>query len=167
MAQLPVNGFKSHPLRAELLALYDEVDALLAPYRCESSHDCCDFGKTGREPYPTPIELEELQRAMRSANVCAVPKKKRLTVVGATARVCPMLSPEGRCRVYAARPFGCRTFFCERVVLAGIPGEDTGGRSDVRLPRKEVQHLARRVAELAARFSPADPRPRPLTRAIK
>ena len=31
----------------------------------------------------------------------------------AELRACPLLSADGRCRIYASRPFGCRTFFCD------------------------------------------------------
>jgi Fe-S-cluster containining protein len=149
--------------RDELLAIYAEVDALLAPYACAASGECCDFANTGREPYPTAVELEEVKRAMRAASV-SVARKRRLPVAGDAARVCPLLSHDGRCRIYASRPFGCRTFFCERITPEGS-----------KLPRKELQGLSRRIAELAARFArdeerrgvACDPRPRPLTNALK
>jgi Fe-S-cluster containining protein len=152
--------------RVELLAIYAEVDALLAPYSCAASGECCDFANTGREPYPTAVELAEVERAMRAASV-SVGRKRRLPVArGRTeaSRVCPLLADEGRCRIYASRPFGCRTFFCERITPEGS-----------KLPRKELQDLSRRIADLASRFAreeerrgaPCDPRPRPLTNALK
>jgi Fe-S-cluster containining protein len=141
--------------RAELLALYAEADRLLADHSCPASSDCCHFGAAGREPYPTAIELAELERAMREASV-AVPRGagKRTLPVAREALVCPMLGRDGRCRVYAARPFGCRTFFCER---ASGPGK---------LPRAELQRISRDIADLSARYDPDDPRARPLTRAL-
>jgi uncharacterized protein len=145
--------WKTHPHRAELLALYAEVDALLSDFTCEGSTDCCRFGVTGREPYPTPIEVVELTHALKAS-----PPPKRRALPLAAERRCPVLSDEGKCRAYASRPFGCRTFFCERVTSAG------GG--DARLPRREVLRVAQRVADLAARHDPRDPRPRPLTRAL-
>jgi hypothetical protein len=52
-------GFREDPARAELLALYHEADQLLASFACETSTDCCHFGRTGREPYPTAVEVAE------------------------------------------------------------------------------------------------------------
>jgi Fe-S-cluster containining protein len=147
--------WKDDAHRRALLALYAEVDALLAPYGCAASGECCNFANTGREPYPTAVELEEVRHAMRGANVTLLPdrKKKQLKVVP-NARVCPMLDHEGRCRIYASRPFGCRTYFCDRMTGPG------------RLPRPEIQRISRAIADLSARFSPRDPGPRPLLRAL-
>jgi Fe-S-cluster containining protein len=144
--------FKDDPLRRELLALYSEVDALLAPYSCEGTTECCQFGVTGREPYPTAIELAEVHRAI--AAIGGALKKRGLPIADETRR-CPLLTDEGKCRIYEARPFGCRTFFCERVV-----------GPTRKLPRDEIQRLARRIADLSARFAPRDPGARPLTRAL-
>jgi Fe-S-cluster containining protein len=146
--------FKDHPLRAELLALYAEIDVLLAPYSCDSSTECCQFGVTGREPYPTAIEIAEVERAI--AAIGGLPKKdKRSLPVADDTRRCPLLTNDGKCRIYSARPFGCRTFFCERV------------RGPTRkLPRDDIQRIARKIADLSARFAPRDPLPRPLTRAL-
>ncbi len=146
---------KSDPHRAELSAIYAEVDALLAPYSCASTTECCDFGVTGREPYPTAVELAEVERAMAAASIDPKAKGRRSLPVAGTPRRCPLLSAEGKCRIYASRPFGCRTFFCERVEGPG------------RLPTVEIRRLGRRVADLSARYAPRDPGPRPLTRALK
>jgi Fe-S-cluster containining protein len=148
-------GISFEAARAELLALYAETDRLLADYTCPASSECCHFGTAGREPYPTAVELAELVRAMRAANVHVRPTRgRRALPIAREAQVCPMLGEDGRCRVYAARPFGCRTFFCERVSGPG------------KLPRAEIQRISRAVADLSARFAPADPRARPLLRAL-
>jgi uncharacterized protein len=146
---------KSDPHRAELFAIYAEVDALLAPYTCDSTTECCDFGLTGREPYPTAVELTEVERAIAAASINTTGKRRRQLPISGTARRCPLLSNEGKCRIYASRPFGCRTFFCERVEGPG------------RLPTDEIRRLSRRIADLSARHAPRDPGPRPLTRALK
>jgi Fe-S-cluster containining protein len=140
--------FRDHPARRALRKLYDETDALLAHLSCDSSSACCRFGVTGREPYPTAVELAELDLAMRSAPPA---RARRLTL--ASERRCPLLGDDGRCRVYASRPFGCRTFYCERA---------TGGK----VPRPEIQRISREIADLSARFQPADPGPRALTKAL-
>jgi Fe-S-cluster containining protein len=154
-----MSKWKTDPLRADLLAVYAEVDRLLAPFFCEGTTECCRFGVTGREPYPTAIELEEVTHALRALGGKTVPSRRALPLAGGEdERPCPLLSEEGRCRIYASRPFGCRTFFCERVQGPG------GARA--KLPRAEVQRLSRSVADLAARFAPRDPHARPLTRAL-
>lgn len=162
-------SWKDDPLRKALLALYAEVDAALSPWTCGASAECCNFANTGREPYPTAVELAEVKHAIRASGVTigAAGKKKHLTVVGGAAegrsagtgarrddRTCPMLSEQGRCLIYASRPFGCRTFFCARIEGPG------------KLPRAELQRYGRAIADLAARYAPHDPHPRPLLRAL-
>jgi Fe-S-cluster containining protein len=141
--------FRNDPARAELRALYDEVDRLLSHLSCDASADCCHFARTGREPYPTAVEIAELDLALAGAPIA---KKRRLELAGDERR-CPVLGDDGRCRAYASRPFGCRTFFCERI---------RGGK----VPRDDVQRIGRRIADLSARFAPRDPGPRPLSRVL-
>lgn len=136
-----------------LRAVYREVDALLAGWTCDASTDCCRFGVTGREPYPTSVEIAELERAVRARG--GLPKRRALPV--ADERRCALLSDEGKCLVYTSRPFGCRTFFCDRA--SGPAGEAT--RSG---PKAEIARLGRAVADAAARFDPADAGPRPLSK---
>jgi uncharacterized protein len=90
---------------------------------------------------------------MRGAGI-AGPERRRLPMAAGGA--CPLLAGDGRCRIYASRPFGCRTFFCRHAT----------SDSARRLPRDAVNAIARRVAALSARFDPRDPHPRPLVRAI-
>jgi Fe-S-cluster containining protein len=148
-------SWKGSPARAELLALYARVDALLAPFSCDGTTECCRFGVTGREPYVTPIELAEIAHAVaaRGAVLPKAPARLSLPVV-TDERPCPLLDAAGRCSIYASRPLGCRTFFCDRVQGPG------------RLPRTEINAVARSVADLAARYAPRDPHSRPLSRAL-
>lgn len=139
---------------AELRALYTQIDAALEGWGCDASTDCCRFGITGREPYPTAVELAELERAVRARG--GLPKRRALPVAG--ERRCTLLGDEGRCLVYASRPFGCRTFFCERG--HGPVGE----RADSGLPKDVISDVSGRIVSLSARFAPADPGPRPLSR---
>jgi hypothetical protein len=157
-------GWKRSPLRAELLALYGEVDARLAGWTCACSRagvgaapeaQCCHFAVTGREPFPTAVELEEVLRAV-DATPAARPDPRRLPM--AELRACPLLSADGRCRVYASRPFGCRTYFCDHA-------EGPFG-STAKFPRDAVNALGRRIADLSARFAPRDPGPRSLVKAL-
>ncbi len=152
------------PERAELLALYAEADGLLDGWTCHCSASeasdpadvpCCHFAVTGREPYPTSVELEEVRHAMKAAGIQARDPRRLPRV---DLKPCPLLGRDGRCRIYASRPFGCRTFFCEG---AAAP---FGARA--RVPRDALMALGRRIADLSGRFSPRDPHPRPLVRAL-
>lgn len=140
---------------AELRAIYTEIDAALSGFTCETSTDCCRFGVTGREPYPTAVELAEMDRAVRARG--GLPKRRSLPL--ATERRCTLLDDRGRCLIYASRPFGCRTFFCSRAV--GPVGE----RAPSHLPKALISGLSRRIAELSSQWAPTDPGPRPLSRA--
>ena len=165
------------PLLQELRALYAKVDGALEGWGCDASTDCCRFGVTGREPYPTAVEVAELDRAVKARG--GLPKRRSLPLAsphargarrsrqadadddrrgGEDERRCALLGDDGRCLVYASRPFGCRTFFCERA--RGPVGE----RADSGLPRETITEVARDIAALSARFAPADPGPRPLSR---
>ena len=65
---------------------------------------------------------------------------------------CPFLDERARCLVYAARPLGCRTFFCERATP--------------RAPHpSEFRAAARALAEASQGAAGAgdDGRPRPIT----
>ena len=140
--------------------VYGQVDALLAGWSCDASTDCCRFGVTGREPYPTAVELAELERGVRARG--GLPKRRSLPTVNASGeddRRCALLSDEGKCLVYASRPFGCRTFFCERA--SGPAGERALSRA---APKAEIARLGRAIADLSARFEPGDPGPRPLSK---
>jgi Fe-S-cluster containining protein len=147
----------AHGRLGELRALYARLDAALEGWGCERSTDCCRFGVTGREPYPTAVELAELERAVRARG--GLPRRRALPVAG--ERRCALLDDDGRCLVYGARPFGCRTFFCDRA--RGPVGE----RAASGLPRAEIAEIARAIADLSARFAPSDPGPRPLSRASR
>jgi Fe-S-cluster containining protein len=135
-----------------LADIYAEVDALLAPFECDGTAECCTFSNTGREPYPTAIELAEVERAIAAkGGPRAAMGKKRLPLAD---RRCPLLSEDGKCSIYASRPFGCRTYFCHRV------------RGPGKLPRKELRALGARIADLSAKAFPRDPGPRPLSNAL-
>jgi len=160
----PPSPWTRSTVRAELLALYAEADALLDGWTCACSASgvgsstaarCCHFALTGREPYPTAVEIEEVRHAARAASL---PLRDLRRLPQVDLRTCPLLGPGGRCRVYASRPFGCRTYFCDSA-------EAPYGAS-AKLPRRALASLGRRIADLSARFAPLDPHPRPLLRAL-
>jgi hypothetical protein len=155
--------WRDHPARAELRKLFDEADAHVAGCTCACSSAskpedsrCCQFGVTGREPYPTPVELCEVDHALRGRGIPArrSPRAKTKLPLVDDAGSCPLLSSEGRCTIYESRPFGCRTFFCQ-------------GHEPPRKTRDAIQAIGRRVSDLAAHFFPRDPLPRPFTRALE
>jgi len=140
---------------AELRAIYKEVDAVLDGFTCDASSDCCHFARTGREPYPSAIEIAELARAVRARG--GAPKKSKRALAMADERRCVLLGEDGKCSVYASRPFGCRTFFCER-------GHGPVGEAPPPLKGGDLGRLGRAIADLSARFDPHDPGPRPLSK---
>lgn len=104
----------------DLRALYRDVDARYAGTSCEGTTECCRFGRTGREPYVTELEVALIRKAIARrggpkalARAASRPPAPLLPVIK-NEKVCGLLTREGRCSIYAERPFGCRTFFCER-----------------------------------------------------
>jgi Fe-S-cluster containining protein len=155
-------------LFAALSAVYRDADALFAGWSCPASTECCRFGITGREPYVTSIELAMVKKAIaarggktswkRAPQVAQDPagastSKVALPVVR-EERTCPLLDASGRCAVYAARPLGCRTFYCDRAEPAG------------KVKQREVNALVRRIQEIAEEHEAGGDKGRPLTRAL-
>ncbi len=119
----------------ETRAIYRLADAAYAPFSCPASAECCQLGVTGRQPYLWPSEWLLLKDAAHRALLRA-------------GTACPFLE-NGRCSVYADRPFGCRTFFCHR----------RSGPS--REPVETVAALSKRLEAVNLELDP-DARPRAL-----
>jgi len=134
----------------DLLSLYAEADRLLQGWTCELSGDCCRFDVTGREPYLWPNEWRVLERA-----IAARGRPRRTLRVVAEGRTCPLYE-HGRCTAYAARPFGCRTFFCARAV-----------GPERRPPRAALAAIGRRIAAAAQAEDPRCDGPRALTSLLR
>ncbi|HEV8246264.1 MAG TPA: hypothetical protein VGP93_10875 [Polyangiaceae bacterium] len=149
-----VNATEEALLLEELRRLYEDTDALMRGVSCPSSTECCRFGITGREPYVTSIEARAIEKAVAARGGPLSKKRRALPLAGRTGdeRTCRLLTAQGRCSVYAWRPFGCRTFFCERAT-----GTDS-------ISRKEERDLARKLSDLGARHSVGGDQVRPLTR---
>jgi uncharacterized protein len=149
-------------LIAELERIYRDADQLFAGWSCPASTECCRFGMTGREPYVTSIEVAAVTRAIAARGGARSWKKAAPgSIAGRVAlpvvreeRTCPLLDGAGRCAVYAARPLGCRTFFCDRA--------ESGGK----VKQREVNALVRRIQEIAAKHEVDGDKGRPLTRVI-
>jgi len=123
-----------------LREIYSRADALLEGWSCEGTTECCRFAITGRTPMLWPNEWALVQAAV-AARGGRPARGRRLPVADDGA--CPLLDRGGRCTIYRDRPFGCRTFYCDRA---------TG--PERRLPRAALQELARAVATLAERVEP-------------
>jgi Fe-S-cluster containining protein len=156
----PGGDWRSSPERRALLDLFAEADALVGDITCDASTDCCRFGVTGREPYVTAAEVAEIQDALKAQGqkTSSGSPKKRLAMLPLSGeRRCPMLSEEGRCTVYDARPLGCRTFFCKPALAKN---------DDAKLPHAELRKVARDIETVSRRAFPAEQGTRPLTRAL-
>ncbi len=105
----------------QALVLLDEASRLLAGWTCPASTECCRFSLTGREPSLTEAEWDLVETEVRRQG-----RKLPQTPDDGT---CPFLTSAGRCSVYAVRPLGCRTYFCER---ASGPGPQ---------PKRELRAL--------------------------
>lgn len=137
-----------------LRELFAETDRAVAELTCPASTECCRFGVTGREPYVTALEVLALERAIAARGGPLSPRRRALPLApgrpDARERRCAFLDDRGRCVVYASRPFGCRTFFCERA--SGAPD------------RRAVRELGARLGALAAAHAPGGDATRPLSR---
>ena len=87
-------------VREEVLRIYRELQEQidLRKPKCSTSGRCCRFEEYGHRLYVTTLELATF-----------------FALVGDPERsdaACPF-QMDGLCSVHAARPFGCRVFFCD------------------------------------------------------
>lgn len=122
---------------AEVRAVYAELARRPLERNCVAQTGCCQFQLTGRVPALTKGEAWVAAKGWRATGRKGMPE----SVGGA----CPFLqSGSGRCLIYDARPFGCRTHFC---AAAGGP-----------YPRKQVLDLIRRLEEVDRQLQGDGPR---------
>lgn len=145
---------------AELERFYAEVDALYADTSCAATTECCRFGITGREPYVTSLELALVERALaqkggiRIKQAAPLHERDKQLPMLADERTCPLLAADSRCSIYKVRPFGCRTFFCDRATsLSPVKHSD-------------MLERVRTLKQLAERHQAGGSAGRPLTRAL-
>jgi Fe-S-cluster containining protein len=122
------------PLLQELRAIYAEIEQRPLPRQCEMRTTCCHFRVTGKTPLVTKVEALLAAQGVRASG------KKKLILHPDDA--CPLLGKNGRCTIYAHRPFGCRTHFC---AAAGGP-----------YPRQHVADLIRRMEALDEKLGHRD-----------
>lgn len=127
------DAVKKSTLSSQHRALLDQVQAVYAELAqrplersCIGRSTCCHFSLTGKTPYLTRGEALLAARAWRASGRKSLPAS---TPDGA----CPFLKNH-RCQIYDARPFGCRTHFCE---AAGGPAA-----------RAEVRDLIQRLEDI-------------------
>ena len=91
---------------AEVRAVYAELAKQPIERACIARTECCQFQLTGLTPHLTKGEALVAAKCFRATGRKELPEP--------TDGVCPMLKREtGKCMIYADRPFGCRTHFCE------------------------------------------------------
>lgn len=147
---------RERELVAELELIFAEADALYAGHSCPGSTECCRFRITGREPYVTTVEVAALRRAIAARGGPLSEKKRALPFAPhGDEGTCPLLTREARCAVYAARPLGCRTFWCQRASV------------DAPVRQPTLNELVRRVREIAERHAPGAVQGRPLRKALE
>ena len=124
-------------LRTEIAAVYAELERRPLERACISRTECCQFHLTGKTPMLTKGEAAFAALGVRAGGRKKLPPRDD----GA----CPMLGRNGRCTIYAHRPFGCRTHFCAAAVGP--------------YPRKHVADLIRRLETLDELLGGDGPRP--------
>ncbi len=122
-------------------AVYADLERRLAGLArdCRMSTRCCRFQLTGEIPLLTRGEALLAARGVRASG--------RKTLKPRPDGACPLLGADGRCLIYAQRPFGCRTHFC------GAAGGVT--------PRRLVADLIQRLEALDEKLGGDGSRPLP------
>ena len=120
----------------EVRAVYRALEQRPVERACERRTECCQFKLTGRTPMLTRGEAMVAAKGLRASGRKELPERQD----GA----CPMLRTDGKCMIYADRPFGCRTHFC---AAAGGP-----------YARGEVLDLIRRLEVVDVQLEGDGPR---------
>lgn len=132
---------------AAVRAVYADLAARPVSRGCVGRSECCRFRLTGRLPFLTRGEAMVAARAWRATG------RKTLPDATPPDGACPMLDlATARCRIYADRPFACRTHFCR----------EAGGI----VPRADVLDLIRRLEAIDAGLAEGKADPRPLPAAV-
>jgi len=124
----------------EVRSVYAELAQRPIQRNCLQRTECCQFQLTGKIPQLTRGEALLAAQTFRATGRKTLPQRPD----GA----CPMLQADtGKCLIYAARPFGCRTHFCQ---TAGGP-----------IGRHEVLPLIRRLEKIDRELGGDGPHPLP------
>ena len=131
---------RHEPFLAEVRSVYAELAQRPVQRNCLRRTECCQFQLTGKIPQLTRGEALLAAQTFRATG--------RKTLAQRPDGACPMLQADtGKCLIYAARPFGCRTHFCQ---TAGGP-----------LERHEVLPLIRRLEKIDGELGGDGPHPLP------
>lgn len=129
----PNNPVARKPADPKLKAAFDEMRAIYAELEqrplqrdCQLRGQCCHFRLTGRTPFLTLGEALFAAQGVRASG--------RKAIKPHPGGACPLLGKNERCTIYAHRPFGCRTHFCQAA----------GGM----YPRKHIADLIQRLETL-------------------
>jgi len=122
----------------EVRAVYRDLESRPVERFCERRTECCRFKLTGLTPQLTKGEALLAAKAYRSTGRTKLPSER-------PDGACPMLDPMGKCLIYEARPFGCRTHFC---AAAGGP-----------YARRDVLDLIRRLEDVDRKLGGDGPYP--------
>jgi Fe-S-cluster containining protein len=116
----------------ETRAILAFADQAWAKHGCPASGACCQLKVTGRPPWLWPTEWALLEAHLAKAGRTVPPPR--------ADGGCVFLDTEGRrCTVYEARPFGCRTYFCEKVTG---PNRQPAEKTNALLERLAAVNLA-------------------------
>jgi len=130
-------GVTTNEILAAVRAVYQALAQRSISRQCMARTECCRFQITGQTPHLTKGEALLAAKALRATGRRELPE--------AADGACPLLRRDnGRCLIYADRPFACRTHFCD---AAGGP-----------YARKEVLDLIRRLEDLDVRLRGDGPR---------
>jgi Fe-S-cluster containining protein len=128
--RMPANLPNPADAVAATQAIYADLAQRPIERGCTRLTECCQFRLTGRTPFLTKGEALTAAKGLRATGRTKLPER--------TDGACPLLGPEGRCMIYDARPFGCRTHFC---AAAGGP-----------YARREVVDLIHRLEDIDQKF---------------
>lgn len=139
----PAGKVSADNAASTIRAIYADLEKRPVERDCVRRTECCQFKLTGRTPMLTAGEALVAAAALRATG-------RRVMLESGDEKTgrCPMLNPVGKCIIYDARPFGCRTHFC-----AGAGGPYT---------RDEVRDLVRRLEEVDAALGGDGPHALPM-----
>ena len=139
----PAGKVSADNAASTIRAIYADLEKRPVERDCVRRTECCQFKLTGRTPMLTAGEALVAAAALRATG-------RRVMLESGDEKTgrCPMLNPVGKCIIYDARPFGCRTHFC---VAAGGP-----------YTRNEVRDLVRRLEEVDAALGGDGPHALPM-----
>ncbi len=139
----PAANDPTHTAMRAIRAIYAELDQRPVQRDCVRRTECCQFKLTGRTPTLTAGEALVAAAALKASGRRSLPDSADVE----TGR-CPLLNPAGKCLIYEARPFGCRTHFC---AAAGGP-----------YTRNEVRDLVRGLEDIDAQLDGDGPHALPM-----